>query len=62
MAKKTRQYTVSRMNVAKAPWEKSRQIVTVETGSDPLFDSNIYIALVQLIVGIAVFIWAYNLY
>jgi hypothetical protein len=55
-----RQITVGKTKVAKAPWEEDRYIYDVKVGNDSLFDSNIYIALIQVIVGIAVFIWAYN--
>lgn len=52
-----RQITVGKTKVAKAPWEEDRYIYDVKVGNDGLFDSNVYIALIQLIIGIAVFIY-----
>ena len=52
--------TVGKTKVAKNPWEEDRYVYNIKTGDDSLFSSNIWIFLVQIIVGIFAFIYFWN--
>jgi hypothetical protein len=58
MSKK--RFNVGKTKIVKAPWEEDRYIYDVNSGSSPLFSSDVYVFIIQVIVGIAVFLWVYN--
>ena len=58
MSKK--RFNVGKTKITKAPWEEDRYIYDVNSGSSPLFSSDVYVFIIQVIVGIAVFLWVYN--
>ncbi len=57
---KRNQYRVGKTKVTRAPWEEDRYIYDVKSGNDSIFSSVFWVAVIQVIVGIFVFIWAYN--
>ena len=58
MSKK--RYNVGKTKINRAPWEEDRYIYDVDSGSSPLFSSDVWVFLIQIIVGISIFIWVYN--
>lgn len=56
---KNKRFNVGKTKITKAPWEEDRYIYDVSSGSS-LFSSNMWVFLIQIIVGISLFIWAYN--
>jgi len=57
---KRNQFRVGKTKVTRAPWEEERYIYDVKSGNDSLFHGEFWVAVIQLIVGIFVWIWAYN--
>lgn len=58
---KSKTYKVSKTKIAKAPWEEEKFLYNVkETKSSSLFSSDMYVFILQVIVGISIFIWVYN--
>jgi hypothetical protein len=57
---KRNQYRVGKTKVTRAPWEEDRYIYDVKSGNDSIFSSVFWVAVIQVIVFIFVFIWAYN--
>lgn len=58
MSKK--RFNVGKTKITKAPWEEDRYIYDVESGNDSLFKGTFWDIVIQVIVGIIVFIWLYN--
>jgi len=57
---KRNQYRVGKTKITRAPWEEDRYIYDVKSGNDSLFHGEFWFAVIQIIVGIVVFIWVYN--
>ena len=59
MTNEKKQIIVSKTKISKAPWEENRYMYEIDTktGKDSLFDSNVYVFFIQIIVGIGVFIY-----
>jgi hypothetical protein len=62
MAKsKRRQITVGKTKIVKAPWEEERHIYNVNVGNNSIWSDEFFGVVVQLIVGISVFIYFLNI-
>jgi hypothetical protein len=57
---KRNQYRVGKTKVTRAPWEEDRYIYDVKSGNDSILSGEFWVAVIQIIVGIVFFIWAYN--
>lgn len=57
---KRNQYRVGKTKVTRAPWEEDRYIYDVKSGNDGLFHGEFWVAVIQVIVGIFIWIWAWN--
>ena len=55
-----RRYVVGKTKIPGAPWEEDRYIYDVKSGQDGLFHSEFWVAVIQVIVGIFVWIYVYN--
>lgn len=57
---KRNQYRVGKTKVTRAPWEEDRYIYDVKSGNDGLFHGEFWVAVIQVFVGIFIWIWAWN--
>lgn len=55
-----RRYVVGKTKIPGAPWEEDRYIYDVRSGQDGLFHGEFWVAVIQVIVGIFVWIYVYN--
>ena len=59
---KRRSITVGKTKVTRAPWEEERHIYDISERSGSIWSSDFYTFIIQVIVGISVFIYFMNLY
>lgn len=57
---KRNQYRVGKTKVTRAPWEEDRYIYDVKSGNDGLLHGEFWVAVIQVFVGIFIWIWAWN--
>lgn len=60
MEQRNKRITVGKTKVAKAPWEEDRYIYDIKTRNNSVWSGNVFIFIIQIIVGAITFIWAYN--
>lgn len=58
--KLNRRINVGKTKVAKNPWEEERYVYNISESNGSIWSDNIWVFLIQIIVGIVTFIYVFN--